>query len=435
MGRQSKTTRETKRLAGVLVVAMLAGCQTTDPWGTDVGEWSDAEPGYPTYLTAREYEDRQRATNGVPPPPLRQPANPLTALERRAFPNEVVTDAPAFEVQSYARQQEQLTAQRLAEQSAIRAREARRESFFDRHLAGQPASMARATMPTTTQTTQPVAYRRSDIVRQPLQMADAAPATSILPSADQADRYSVTGIPPMPAARAGECYALVRKPAEYRTVRRQVETASGYEKLVTQPAQVVTESRPVVVREAYEEMRSVPAQFRDVTERVLVRPARMVWKPGRGPVERIDHATGEIMCLVEEPAQYRTVTRRVMVKPAEVQRVHVPAEVRNVPVQRVVQPSQTQRVSVPPQYGTVETEELVQAARLEWRPVLCETNMNRDTIRRLQQALKARGFEPGPVDGVIGRRTMEAVNAYQRANGLPVDRYLNLETVRSLGVG
>ena len=115
--------------------------------------------------------------------------------------------------------------------------------------------------------------------------------------------------------------------------------------------------------------------------------------------------------------------------------MHVPAEVRNVPVQRVVQPSQTQRVSVPPQYGTVETEELVQAARLEWRPVLCETNMNRETIRRLQQALKARGFEPGPVDGVIGRRTMEAVNAYQRANGLPVDRYLNLETVRSLGVG
>ena len=29
---------------------------------------------------------------------------------------------------------------------------------------------------------------------------------------------------------------------------------------------------------------------------------------------------------------------------------------------------------------------------------------------------------------------MRAVNAYQRAKGLPVDRYLNVETVKSLGV-
>jgi peptidoglycan hydrolase-like protein with peptidoglycan-binding domain len=29
---------------------------------------------------------------------------------------------------------------------------------------------------------------------------------------------------------------------------------------------------------------------------------------------------------------------------------------------------------------------------------------------------------------------MDAVNAYQRANGLPVDTYLNMATVRALGV-
>ncbi|MCK5859224.1 MAG: peptidoglycan-binding protein [Abyssibacter sp.] len=429
MGRSSsKLLPTTSRLVAALMAGpLLIGCTTTDGWGTDVAEWSDAEPGYPTYLTSSEYDDRWRSSDGVPPPPIHSPASTMQSLESRAFPNEPVTRAPAFEEQSYARQQEQLTAQRLAELGALRAREARRESFFDRHLAGGEA-------PVAARTTQPVAYRREDIVRQPMQVADMRPASPILPAANQADRYSVTGIPPMPAARAGECYALVRKPAQYRTVRQQVETSPGYERLVTQPAQVVTESRPVVVREAYEEMRSVPAQFRDVTERVLVRPARTVWKRGRGPVERIDHATGEIMCLVEEPAQYKTVTRRVMVQPAEVQRVHVPAEVRNVPVQRVVQPAQAQRVNVPAQFGTVETEELVEQARLEWRPVLCETNMTRDAIRRLQQALSARGFDPGAVDGVLGRRTMEAVNAYQRSNGLPVDRYLNMETVRSLGV-
>lgn len=36
---------------------------------------------------------------------------------------------------------------------------------------------------------------------------------------------------------------------------------------------------------------------------------------GRGPVEKLDQATGEIMCLVEVPAEYRTVTKRVQVSP------------------------------------------------------------------------------------------------------------------------
>ena len=60
--------------------------------------------------------------------------------------------------------------------------------------------------------------------------------------------------------------------------------------------------------------------------------------------------------------------------------------------------------------------------------------MNADMIRQIQSALRQRGFNPGAVDGVLGRQTMEAVNAYQRANNLPVDRYLNIETISHLGV-
>jgi len=35
---------------------------------------------------------------------------------------------------------------------------------------------------------------------------------------------------------------------------------------------------------------------------------------------------------------------------------------------------------------------------------------------------------------VVRAQTMKAVNDYQAAKGLPVDAYLNLETVKSLGV-
>ncbi|MBX5481115.1 MAG: peptidoglycan-binding protein [Myxococcaceae bacterium] len=42
-------------------------------------------------------------------------------------------------------------------------------------------------------------------------------------------------------------------------------------------------------------------------------------------------------------------------------------------------------------------------------------------VRELQQLLKARGFNPGPIDGVYGPKTRAAVIAFQKANGLVAD--------------
>lgn len=50
----------------------------------------------------------------------------------------------------------------------------------------------------------------------------------------------------------------------------------------------------------------------------------------------------------------------------------------------------------------------------------------------LQQALKDNGFDPGPIDGVIGAGTKKALKAWQKSNGLPVDGYASLETLTRL---
>lgn len=42
-------------------------------------------------------------------------------------------------------------------------------------------------------------------------------------------------------------------------------------------------------------------------------------------------------------------------------------------------------------------------------------------VREIQQALKAAGFDPGPVDGRMGPRTQVAVRDFQRANNLTPD--------------
>jgi uncharacterized protein (TIGR02594 family) len=40
--------------------------------------------------------------------------------------------------------------------------------------------------------------------------------------------------------------------------------------------------------------------------------------------------------------------------------------------------------------------------------------------KALQKELKNRGFDPGPVDGIVGRRTIAAVAAFQKAEGLDI---------------
>jgi len=70
---------------------------------------------------------------------------------------------------------------------------------------------------------------------------------------------------------------------------------------------------------------------------------------------------------------------------------------------------------------------------MEWRPVLCKTNMTRDIVQRIQVALKKAGHNPGPIDGVLGRSTMAAVRSYQRAKGLATGG-ITMSTLESLGV-
>lgn len=52
--------------------------------------------------------------------------------------------------------------------------------------------------------------------------------------------------------------------------------------------------------------------------------------------------------------------------------------------------------------------------------------------RDIQNALKAAGFDPGPIDGIRGRRTIAAVRAFQAANDLEVDGIVGPKTTAKL---
>ena len=76
-------------------------------------------------------------------------------------------------------------------------------------------------------------------------------------------------------------------------------------------------------------------------------------------------------------------------------------------------------------------------------PQTQETTMTRESIetalgltradrRLIQSSLAAQGFDPGPADGVFGRRTRAAISQWQAARGEEPTGYLNAEAAKSL---
>ncbi len=282
-----------------------------------------------------------------------------------------------------------------------------------------------------------------------------------------------------PNAKPGECYARVLTPAKYSTKTERVEKKPASfrlqvippkytwveekvlvkepgEKLNVVPATYRWEDTKILVKEASEKIVTVPAKYKTVSEKILVKPAYSTWKKGKGPIQKVDNATGEIMCLVEVPAEYKTVVRevlvtppttkkvqipaeykivkkRVLAEPEKVVKVAIPAEYRTVKVKKVLEPAKEKRIDVPAVFATVKKRTKVSDSSLEWKPILCETNTTPNVIRRIQQALRKAGFNPGDSDGKIGSQTMSALSAYQKRKGLASGQ-ITMETLKALGV-
>lgn len=57
-----------------------------------------------------------------------------------------------------------------------------------------------------------------------------------------------------------------------------------------------------------------------------------------------------------------------------------------------------------------------------------------DNIRKAQEALRAKGLNPGSVSGTMDAKTQQALRDFQKANNLPVTGVLDQRTAQQLGV-
>jgi peptidoglycan hydrolase-like protein with peptidoglycan-binding domain len=62
------------------------------------------------------------------------------------------------------------------------------------------------------------------------------------------------------------------------------------------------------------------------------------------------------------------------------------------------------------------------------------SGMKGERVRSVQDALKSKGYDPGPVDGVLGSRTQAALKDFQKAEQLPVSGRQDPQTLARLGV-
>ena len=65
---------------------------------------------------------------------------------------------------------------------------------------------------------------------------------------------------------------------------------------------------------------------------------------------------------------------------------------------------------------------------------LTKPRMKGPEVKQLQQALKAQGYDPGPLDREFGPKTAAAVAAFQLAEGLVPEGEAGKKTLKALGL-
>jgi hypothetical protein len=242
----------------------------------------------------------------------------------------------------------------------------------------------------------------------------------------------------------------------YEEVEERVMIKPASKRVTVVPAEFGQVDEKVLVREAYRREIEVPALYNTYFERVQETPARDVWKPGRGTIEKVDPATGEILCLVHEeavyktverkelaraaskryedvPAEYATVTKTVVKTPESVQEVEIPAEYQTIKIRKLVKAPAPVKVPVDAQYATVNKQVMVRPEHAEWTQVLCIDNSSPAKIQEVKRALNKQGASLR-VDGELDEQLTDSVRSFQQKNGLNPTGLMTADTLAKLGV-
>jgi len=324
------------------------------------------------------------------------------------------------------------------------------------------------------------------------------------------------------ATTPGTCYREYYQPRAYKTVDEEVVIQKERNETEALPATFESEEKTIEVVPATKKLVEVPAEYEETEKQVLLQPERNVWKKGSNPAQKLNGATGEIMCLVKIPAKYATIKKRVLKTPPHTDVEEIPAQTQTLTIQKQVEGPKLKKTLIPAVHQTIQkfvlehearfiwqqsgeavddgweptghqvclienpartvtvvktvvdtpesvekevvdandttvkVQQLVAEAKvektpipavtkkvkknkkvsnshLEWRRILCQTNMTENALQKIQNALISRGYDPGKPDGKIGKKTRDALAKFQKDNGLATGG-ITYETLSALKI-
>ncbi len=229
----------------------------------------------------------------------------------------------------------------------------------------------------------------------------------------------------------GDIMCLVQVPAKYKIIKKTVLKTAAKIDSVEIPAITKAFAVSKLVSDATADKIKVAAVYKKVGITSKIEDAKFIWRGEKTGGDGV--ATGNQICLKGVPAQKQIIKKQVIETAASVKEEVIPAVYKTVKVKKVATEAEERRTKVAAVYKTIEKRLKISKERLEWRRILCQTNMNADVNKRIQQALKEAGVYNGPVDGSIGGGTLKAVEKYQREKGLPTGG-LTIQVLENLGV-
>ena len=229
----------------------------------------------------------------------------------------------------------------------------------------------------------------------------------------------------------GEIMCRVDVPAVYKKYTMQMLDTPALITSVTEP----TQSRSIdvlrVQSKAQEIRKRIAAKFDTVTTSRMQTPGAFSWVNSSADIS--DETTGRIVCHQNVPENVIEYDRMVVVQPGRYKREMRKAETTGIKISTLIEDARSVSIPEPAQIDRFVRRTRISDASIEWRAVLCETNVTNSVVSRLQRALNKEGYSPGVIDGLLGKGTLNAVRRYQQKNDL-ASGGLTIETLKALNV-
>ncbi|MCB1179151.1 MAG: hypothetical protein KDK36_16320 [Leptospiraceae bacterium] len=85
---------------------------------------------------------------------------------------------------------------------------------------------------------------------------------------------------------------------------------------------------------------------------------------------------------------------------------------------KIIKKAYTRTVTTSPRQIVTLEPELVEPAKPDMRNIVCPDKVNSKFVKRIQLKLKSLGQDPGGTNGKLYKKTMEAINIFEKKKGL-----------------